>query len=211
MLLSFTFTHTNFFPPTVSGIHDHPRVPVISHSGYLLRRDDKYHWHRSWCCLASRDMKFYIYEDNNEEALVKSFSIENTIPRFGFSTIPDCDNEKCFMISGITHGVGGHHDSVAMTPEGETAPTLTASTPQTNDEIYFAAYSDADLNKWKEILHLLTSSLESGRISIEGGAWLSPAGHDSASTGSSNFSSNRELMIFMTSLEGYLETNTMQV
>ena len=86
-----------------------------------------------------------------------------------------------------------------MTPEGETAPSLTASSPQLNDEIYFAAYSDADLRQWKEALHLLTSSRESGRISIEGGSWLSPAAHDSASTSSSNFSSNRESMISTTS------------
>ena len=145
-------------------------------------------------------MKFYIYEDNNEEALVKSFSVENTTPRFGSSTIPDCDKENCFTISGISHGMGGDpHASVAMTPEGETTSTLTASSPQMSDEIYFAAYSDADLHKWKEALHLLTSSRESGRISIEGGAWLSPAGHDSASTSSSNFSSNRESMISTTS------------
>ena len=144
-------------------------------------------------------MKFYIYEDNNEESLVKSFSVENTTPRFGSSTIPDCNKENCFTIAGITHSVGDPHASGAMTPDGEAAPTLTASSPQ-SDEIYFAAYSDADLLKWKEALHLLTSSRESGRISMEGGAWLSPAGgHDSASTSSSNFSSNRESMISTTS------------
>ena len=144
-------------------------------------------------------MKFYIYEDNNEEALVKSFSVENTTPRFGSSTIPDCDKENCFTISGISHGMGDGRSSVAMTPDGETTPTLIASSPQMSDEIYFAAYSDADLHKWKEALHLLTSSRESGRISIEGGTWLAPATHDSASTSSSNFSSNRESIISTTS------------
>ena len=147
-------------------------------------------------------MKFSIFEDNNEEVLVKSFSVENTTPRFGSATIPDCDKENCFTISGISNIVGDHPSSVAMTPDSDIAPTLSATSPQFSDEIYFAAYSDADLRQWKEALHMLTSSRESGRISInilEGGSWLSPAAHDSASTSSSNFSSNRESMISTTS------------
>ena len=198
-----TIIHEMFISFTVSEIHEQPRMPTISHSGYLLRRDDKYRWHRSWCRLESRDMKFSIYEDNNEEVLVKSFSVENTTPRFGSGNIPDCDKENCFAITGVTSSTSGENPtSVAMTPEGETAPPLTATSPQLNDEIYFAAYSDADLRQWKEALHMLTEP----NLLEGGGSWLSPVGHDSASTSSSNFSSNRESMISTTS-SAYMANN----
>ena len=103
-------------------------------------------------------MRFSIYEDNNEEVLVKSFSVENTTPRFGSATVPDCDKENCFAISGVGSSMGETPTSVAMTPEGEPTRSLTATSPQSSDEIYFAAYSDADLRQWRDALHMLTSS-----------------------------------------------------
>ena len=158
--------------------------PSVYHSGILLRRDDKFRWHRCWCKVDSTRMKFFIYEDSSEEALVRSFSLENTNVQFN-PTIEDYDKENCFVITGIT--------DVAVEVEASNAP---------KEEIYFAAYCEGEFDQWKGALQLLVSSRESARISLpslDGSPWAIQTGQDSASTSSSNFSSNRDSMISTTS------------
>lgn len=152
--------------------------PSVSHSGILLRRDDKFRWHRCWCKVDSGKMKFFIYEDSSEEVLVHSFSLESTNVLFN-PTSEDCDKENCFVITGIT----------SVEVEGGDAPS---------EEVYFAAYCEGEFDQWKSALQLLGSSRESARISVHSldrSSWGIQTGQDSASTSSSNFSSNRDSMI----------------
>ena len=129
-------------------------------------------------------MRFYIYDESNEEVLVRSFPLENISSRFGPQPIPDCDKENCFVICGV----GNETPSTA----GTESDVGTPGTP--GDEVCFAAYSDAEYNRWKEVLHLVTTSRESCLSLMDTSQWLTPAAQDSTSS-SSNFSSNRESMI----------------
>lgn len=150
--------------------------PILLQTGYLLRRDE-YRWHRSWCKADSKDMKFCIYEDSNEEVLVRSFSLESASAQFSLPPMQEIDKDHCFLIAGIFDG-----------PSEKDAGT------SGGDEIYFAAYTETEYRQWKDALHLLTASRESGQSSL---SFLdaSQGGQDSTSTSSSNFSSNRESMI----------------
>ena len=120
-------------------------------------------------------MKFSIYEDSNEEVLVRAFSLENASAQFNIQPTQEIDKDHCFVISGIADG--------RSEKEGNSS---------NGNELYFAAYTEAEYRQWKDALHLLTASRESGRLSF-----LDPSqgGQDSTSTSSSNFSSNRESMV----------------
>jgi len=122
-------------------------------------------------------MKFCIYEDSNEEVLVRSFSLESASAQFGLPPMQEIDKDHCFLITGIFDG-----------------PSEKDSGTSGGDEIYFAAYTETEYRQWKDALHLLTASRESGQSSL---SFLdaSQGGQDSTSTSSSNFSSNRESMI----------------
>ena len=149
-------------------------LPTLLQTGYLLRRDE-YRWHRSWCKADNKEMKFSIYEDSNEEVLVRAFSLENASAQFNIQPTQEIDKDHCFIISGI---VDGRSEKEGNSSNG--------------NELYFAAYTEAEYQQWKDALHLLTASRESGRLSF-----LDPSqgGQDSTSTSSSNFSSNRESMV----------------
>ena len=126
-------------------------------------------------------MKFSIFSDSNEESLLKQLPLETVTSLFGPPQANECDKENCFILSGILDGGS----------EGESG---------TSEEIYLAAYSEADYHQWRSALSLLTGSRESVRMSsasfLDGAQWgVLPIGQDSASTSSSNFSSNRDSMI----------------
>lgn len=157
----------------------HKGLPAVMQSGFLLRRDDKYRWHRCWCKSDGNEMKFFIYEDSNEDVLIRSFSLENTSVHFLPQLSLECDKESCFSVSGVV--------DKATEPEGATTTTL-----------YFAAYSESEYQQWKDVMHVLTASSDPARMSVAS-FMDTPAGPDSASTSSSNFSSNRESMISTTS------------
>ena len=167
------------FPPGLTGSElseTQKGPPVLLQTGFLLRRDE-YRWHRSWCKAHSKDMKFYIYEDSNEEVLVRSFSLEGASAQFSLPPMQEIDKDHCFLIAGVFDG----------SPDKDGGSSG-------GDEIYFAAYTETEYRQWKDALHLLTASRESGQSSL---SFLdaSQGGQDSTSTSSSNFSSNRESMI----------------
>ena len=177
----WVFICTHFLPLTGGFLPD--QIPSVHHAGFLLKRDDKYRWHRSWCKADGKDMKFLIFNDANEETLVKRLPLRTVTSLFGPPHAPECDKENCFILSGILDGG----------IEGESG---------SSDEIYLAAYSEADYQQWRAALSLLTGTRESVRMSsasfLEGSQWA--ALPDTVSTSSSNFSSsNRESMISTTS------------
>ena len=166
------------------------QIPSVLMTGFLLKRDDKYRWHRYWCKVDGKDMKFFIFSDSNEETLIKRLPLATVTSLFGPPQTPECDKENCFILSGIQDGG----------TEGENGGS---------EEIYLAAYSDADYQHWHATLSLLTGTRESVRMSsaslLEGTQWGVPAAvNDSISTSSSNFSSNRESMISTTSSLPYI-------
>lgn len=140
-------------------------------------------------------MKFSIFEDSNEESLIRSFSLENTSSYFSAAASPqlqDCDKENCFIMTGIASAGNGS----ASTPPGVGELIEGGGGGGGVDEICFAAYTDAELQKWKEVLQLVATSRESGRLSF-------PYIDSSTSTSSSNFSSNRDSMISTSSSNVY--------
>ena len=158
------------------------KFPSVAQAGFLLRRDEKCRWHRSWCKIDSKDVRFSIYDDNNEEVLVHSFTLENaSVQQLGAQ---EFEKDHCFVISGITADIVGGSENENLN----------------SDEIIFAAYSEAELRQWGEVLHLLTCSRESARNSF-------PYIDSSTSTSSSNFSSNRDSMISTTSSMFYAARN----
>ena len=154
-------------------------------------------------------MKFFIYEDLNEEILIKSFSLDGVTTRFGPHPVPDSDKENSFAICGIGLAIEPINlpsvNSEPSDPNGlisPAPPTSSGGSGGPPDEAYFAAYSEGDYRQWKEVLHMLTGSRGSSRISLsllDNTQWLTPGTHDSTSTSSSSFGSNRESMVSTTS------------
>ena len=172
-----------FLPHTGGFLPD--QIPSIYQAGFLLKRDDKYRWHRYWCRVDGKDMKFSIFSDSNEETLLKQLPLVTVTSLFGPPQTMECDKENCFIISGILDGGS----------EGENG---------SSEEIHLAAYSDVDYQQWRAALSLLTGTRESVRMSsasfMDSTQWSLPSADvDAASTSSSNFSSNRESMISTTS------------
>ena len=137
-------------------------------------------------------MRFYIYEDINEEILLRSFSLENTTTEFGGHVIVDSGKDNSFMVSGALYDALGVSTGNEM--EASSSPV----------DICFAAYTDSELKKWKDVIQLLSSCRDSTDISLsllDGNSWLPQVNmvHDSTSSSSSNFSSNRESLISNTS------------
>lgn len=166
------------------------QIPSVYQSGFLLKRDDKYRWHRYWCKVDGKDMKFFVYSDSNEETLIKKFPLETVTSLFGPPQTTECDKENCFILSGILEK--GNDGDIGS-----------------SEEIYLAAYSDADYQQWRAALSLLTGTRGSMRMSsasfLDSSQWAAmTAGNDGASTSSSNFSSNRESMISTTSSLPYV-------
>ena len=163
-------------------------MPSVYHTGFLLKRDDKYRWHRYWCKVDSKNMKFFIFSDSNEEMLVKFLPLETVTTSFCLSQATEGDKENCFILSGIATG-GTEGDG-------------------SSEEIYFAAYSDVEYQQWHSVMSLITGTRESLRMSstsfLDGNQWGLAAAHDNTSTSSSNFSSNRESMISTTSSLPYV-------
>lgn len=165
----------------ITGVEDSDQLKAANISGYLLWKDEKGRWRRCWCKAENRDMRFYVYEDNIEDILVRSFSLENTTAYFEDQvTISGKDNS--FLLSGVLFdAIGGTNKMEATTIPGDA---------------YFAAYTESECKNWKETLHHLMSTCDTG----EGSSWIAPAlPQDSASSSSSNFSSNRDSMISTTS------------
>lgn len=156
-------------------------------SGYLLWQDEKVRWRRCWCRVESRDLRFYVYEDNNEDILLRSFSLENSTTHFE-GQVTDSGKDNCFLLSGVLYDAIGGNNGNEM--EASTIPV----------DIYFAAYTDSECKKWRDILHHLLSR-DSVRASVlDGNSWLtSIVTQDSTSSSSSNFSSNRDSMVSNTS------------
>ena len=160
-------------------------MPTVSQTGFLLKRDDKYRWHRYWCRVDSKDMKFLVFSDSHEESLVKSVPLVTITSSFDTLQAAECDKENCFVLSGVADG-------------GE------ESGSGCSEEIFLAAYSDVDFHQWRSALTILGRSRDSMRMSfgslLDSSHWGTlPPGHDAASTSSSNFSSNRESVISTTS------------
>ena len=164
----------------------HPFTNVIS--DYLLWQDEKGRWRRCWCKAENRDLRFYIYEDNNADVLLRSFSLENIQANFEDQVI-NSGKDNSFLLSGVLFDAIGGSGTNRM--EATTTPI----------DIYFAAYTESEGKKWKDILHQLISSSESaGSFTLDSSSWLTPVlPHDSASSSSSNFSSNRDSMVSNTS------------
>lgn len=168
----------------VAGLDD-SELPKIPHtftniSDYLLWQDEKGRWRRCWCKAENRDLRFYVYEDNNADVLLRSFSLENIRANFEDQVIVS-GKDNSFLLSGVLFDAIGGSGTNRM--EATSTPI----------DIYFAAYTESEGKKWKDILHQIMSTSDSGSF-ISG---LPP--HDSASSSSSNFSSNRDSMISNTS------------
>ncbi len=151
-----------------------------NHSGFLLWQDEKMRWRRCWCRVEYHDSNLYIYDDSNEEVLLKSFSLENTSPKYEEQSLTEIsERENSFVITGVQ---------------------LEQSTDSSTVDVHFAAYTDSERRKWTDILKVVSASVRhSGRISLsalDGQTWSSSfvTVVDSASS-SSNFSSNRESMV----------------
>ncbi len=194
--------HTHAHTTVSEAVEQSKSLAGSSHAGYLLRRDDKYRWHRSWCRADSKELKLFIYEDINEEILIRSFSLDGITTKFGPHSVPDCEKENSFAICGIGCAIEPLTVGSSEINEnnGLVSPAPPPSSSGAGDEAYFAAYSESDYRHWKEVLHMLTSSGESSRISLsflDNAQWLGT--HDSTSTSSSSFGSNRESVISNTS------------
>lgn len=159
-----------------------------SFSGYLLWQDEKVRWRRCWCKAENRDMRFYIYEDNSEDVLLRSFSLENITAHF---EVHDSGKDNSFLVSGVLY------DAIC----GNSGNEMEASTIPV--DIYFAAYTESECKKWKNSLHQVLIARDSARSSLsilDGHSWLAPIlPHDSTSSSSSNFSSNRDSLLSNTS------------
>ena len=164
-----------------------------SHSGYLLWQDEKLRWHRCWCHAEFKDTMFFIYEDSSEEVLLKSFNLENTSTRSDIQLYADTERDNCFIISGVVF------DSVGV-GMSSTDVDLVNSHPA---DVHLAAYTESERRRWTEVLHLVSSVRDSGRLSLstlDGHSGLPPyiSAADSTSS-SSNFSSNRNSVVSNTS------------
>ena len=163
--------------------------PLSSLSGYLLWQDEKVRWRRVWCKVESRDMRFYVYEDNTEDVLLRSFSLENSTTRLE-SQVCDAGKDNCFLVSGVLYDAIGGNDGNEM--EASITPV----------DIYLAAYTESECKNWNSILqHLLCRETTKNLLPVvDANAWPSTGlPQDSASSSSSNFSSNRDSIVSNTS------------
>ena len=155
----------------------------------MLWQDDKVRWRRVWCKVESRDMRFYVYEDNTEDILLRSFSLENSTTRFD-GLVGGSGKDNCFLVSGVLY------DAI----EGNNGNEMEASTIPV--DVYFAAYTESELKSWKNILQQLLSrdSTKNMMSVMDASSWSSTlVQQDSASSSSSNFSSNRDSVVSNTS------------
>ncbi len=162
--------------------------PLTSLSGYLLWQDEKVRWRRVWCKAESRDMRFYIYEDNTEDVLLRSFSLENDTTHLECQ-VGDSEKDNCFLVSGVLYDAIGGNNGNEM--EASTVPV----------DVYLAAYTESECKNWNSILQQLLSH-DGVKITpvVDANSWSSTLlPQDSASSSSSNFSSNRDSMISNTS------------
>ena len=134
-------------------------------------------------------MRFYVYEDNNEDVLLRSFSLENIIVHFE-DQLAISGKDSSFLFNGVLFdAIGG---SGANKMDASTSPV----------DVCFAAYTDLECKKWKDVLHHFLSTCESAKTMwhvMDGSSWPMPTIQDSASSSSSNFSSNRDSVISNTS------------
>jgi hypothetical protein len=158
-------------------------------SDYLLWQDEKGRWRRCWCKAENRDLRFYIYEDNNADVLLRSFSLENVQSRFDDQVVISA-KDNSFSLSGVLFDAIGGSGTNRM--EASSSPV----------EVYFAAYTESEGKKWKDILFQLTISESTGTLAnmLDSTSWPPNMPHDSASSSSSNFSSNRDSIVSNTSL-----------
>ena len=146
-------------------------------------------WRRGWCKAEHRDLRFYIYEDNSEECLLRSFSLENATTYLE-GQVSDSGKDNCFSLRGVLYDAIG----------GNSGNQMDAST--TPLDIFFAAYTELECKRWREILLSLLPNPESVQTltAFDSNSWLAPIlPQDSASSSSSNFSSNRDSVISNTS------------
>ena len=131
-------------------------------------------------------MKFFVFNDSHEDTLVKSVPLATVTTSFSSpQTAVESDKENCFVLTG-------------------TADAGEESGSGTSEEIVLAAYSDVDYQQWCSAFSILSGTRDSMRISsgslLDSSHWAPlPPSHDTASTSSSNFSSNRESVISTTS------------
>lgn len=180
----------DFFPPPVGeNIEQHAKPSLLSTSGFLLWQDEKVRWRRGWCKVESRDMRFYVYEDDTEEVLLRSFSLENSSTRLE-SQVGDLGKDNCFHVSGVLYDAIGGNDGNEM--EASVTPV----------DIYLAAYTESECKSWTSTLQQLLSHDASKSVVpvVDSSTWpTSGFPQDSASSSSSNFSSNRDSMVSNTS------------
>ena len=168
-------------------ISDPTKQPFVqNHSGYLLWQDEKLRWRRCWCRAEYHNTYLYIYDDSNEEVLLKSFSLENTSTKCEDQcpTETDLERENSFVISGVIF---------------ESSISAEANTGSSHIDVHFAAYTDSERRKWTEVLQMVSSVRDSGRLSLstlDGHSWVPSfvAAVDTTSS-SSNLSSNRDSMV----------------
>lgn len=108
------------------------QVPEVS--GPLLRRDDKYRWHRRFCRVVPSERKFLVYESPDDTQCLADISLIGAAAIF---KPMECDRENVFQLK-LTKPLENNRSSLIET------------------DCYFATYSDADFNQWKATLeHLL--------------------------------------------------------
>jgi len=150
-----------------------------------LWQDEKHRWQRSWGRVEYRNASLYIYEDSNEEVLLKTFSLENTITKYEDQSLTEANFEKenSFVVSGVN-----------LDPSAESGLEKSCT------DVHFAAYTDSERRKWTEIFQLVsTSARDSGRLSLstfDNQVWpLSFSAVVDSASSSSNLSSNRDSMV----------------
>ena len=175
-----------FLPTLPVGVSGTDHLPTVCQTGFLLKRDDKFRWHRYWCRVDGKDTKFFVFSDSHEEGLIKSVPLVTVTTSFGSpQATADCDKENCFVLTGTADA--GEESGSGVT-----------------EEVYLAAYSDVDYHQWRAAFSILTGTRDSMRMSsgslLDSSHWGTlPPTHDTASISSSNFSSNRESVISTTS------------
>lgn len=123
------------------GLEVIPEQPdqILDLSGPLLRRDDKFRWHRSFCRISPTEKSLLVYESPEETQCLYTLHLEGTKVVFNPE---DCDRENCFIIT---------LSSVDLQQTPTSTPSLYHS------ERYFAAYSEPEFKQWKMTLEGLLS------------------------------------------------------
>ena len=133
------------------GLEVIPEQPdqILDLSGPLLRRDDKFRWHRSFCRISPTEKSLLVYESPEETQCLYTLQLEGAKVVFNPE---DSDRENCFILT---------LSSVDL------QQTPTSTTGLYHMERYFAAYSEPEFKQWKVTLEgLLSTSRRTNTLSI---------------------------------------------